>query len=222
MTRVRVSSRSAPRDGQAKTIHPSGSASRSHCPAPGGRHCSADHDRGEGPLHRAGAVEPKSRSCAPLGAEFRIPEYHAPCFRAAFHGRVSRVSRACPWAPCVRAAGGVCLAAWASSPLRDVLPGILSMNTLSHRRALLGRASLSLALLGLCAAAGWTQSPGEIVAEQKLSDTAGGFTGDLGPFDIFGTSITSLGDLNGDGVTDLAVGASHNGDGQVGHAVPVQ
>ncbi|HZJ71235.1 MAG TPA: integrin alpha, partial [Planctomycetota bacterium] len=87
------------------------------------------------------------------------------------------------------------------------------MNTLSHRRALLGRASLSLALLGLCAAAGWTQSPGEIVAEQKLSDTAGGFTGDLGPFDNFGTSITSLGDLNGDGVTDLAVGASHNGDG---------
>jgi hypothetical protein len=87
------------------------------------------------------------------------------------------------------------------------------MNTLSHRRALLGRASLSLALLGLCAAAGRTQSPGEIVAEQKLSDTAGGFTGDLGPFDNFGTSITSLGDLNGDGVTDLAVGASHNGDG---------
>ena len=87
------------------------------------------------------------------------------------------------------------------------------MNTLSQIPGAFARVSLSLVLLALCSAAVRTQSPGEIVAEQKISETAGGFTGDLGPFDNFGTSIASLGDLNGDGVTDLVVGASHNGDG---------
>ncbi|HIK93460.1 MAG TPA: hypothetical protein EYG03_16030, partial [Planctomycetes bacterium] len=37
------------------------------------------------------------------------------------------------------------------------------------------------------------------------SDTGGGPT--LGIGDVFGSSVTSLGDLNGDGVVDLAVGA---------------
>ena len=52
-----------------------------------------------------------------------------------------------------------------------------------------------------------------VVAQQKISDTAGGFTGGLDGFDNFGTSAASLGDLDGDGVPDLAVGASNDDDG---------
>jgi len=54
---------------------------------------------------------------------------------------------------------------------------------------------------------------GTVAAEQKISDTAGGFSGTLDDVDVFGTSLASLGDLNGDGVTDLAVGAPADDDG---------
>ncbi|MCZ6851907.1 MAG: hypothetical protein O7F17_09720 [Planctomycetota bacterium] len=55
--------------------------------------------------------------------------------------------------------------------------------------------------------------PGWVLAQQKISDTQGGFTGTLGSFDVFGHSVTSLGDLNGDGVGDMAVGAPDDDDG---------
>jgi len=42
---------------------------------------------------------------------------------------------------------------------------------------------------------------------QKISDTQGGFTGVLSNGDRFGSAVCSLGDLDGDGVEDLAVGA---------------
>lgn len=42
---------------------------------------------------------------------------------------------------------------------------------------------------------------------QKVSDTQGGFTGVLSNGDRFGSAVCSLGDLDGDGVEDLAVGA---------------
>lgn len=48
---------------------------------------------------------------------------------------------------------------------------------------------------------------------QKISDTAGNFTGVLDDADRFGSSVTNLGDLDGDGLTDLAVGASFDDDG---------
>ncbi|MCP3902826.1 MAG: hypothetical protein GY715_04245, partial [Planctomycetes bacterium] len=48
---------------------------------------------------------------------------------------------------------------------------------------------------------------GTIQSSQKISDTAGGFTGGLNPFDRFGTSVTALGDLDGDAIPDIAVGA---------------
>jgi hypothetical protein len=54
---------------------------------------------------------------------------------------------------------------------------------------------------------------GTVKSHQKVSDTQGGFTGALVDEDYFGISMTSLGDLDGDGVCDLAVGALGDDDG---------
>ena len=54
---------------------------------------------------------------------------------------------------------------------------------------------------------------GTVIGYQKISHTEGGFTGGLDPDDNFGSSVASIGDLNGDGVTDLAVGAHTDDDG---------
>ena len=56
---------------------------------------------------------------------------------------------------------------------------------------------------------------GTVKAHQKISDTAGGFTGAITDGDYFGSSVASLGDLDGDGVTDLAVGAYGHDDGRL-------
>lgn len=48
---------------------------------------------------------------------------------------------------------------------------------------------------------------GSVGAQQKISDTEGGFTGPLGNFSDFGEALSAAGDVDGDGVTDLAVGA---------------
>ena len=55
--------------------------------------------------------------------------------------------------------------------------------------------------------------PGTVKSHQKISDTQGHFTGTLDNDDYFGRSVASIGDLNGDGVGDLAVGASEDDDG---------
>jgi len=54
---------------------------------------------------------------------------------------------------------------------------------------------------------------GTVKNYQKISDTQGNFTGTLDNDDIFGNSLANIGDLNGDGVTDIAVGARQDGDG---------
>jgi hypothetical protein len=54
---------------------------------------------------------------------------------------------------------------------------------------------------------------GRVRLQQKISDTAGGFGGNLKDGDEFGSSVASIGDLDGDGVTDLAVGAPYTNDG---------
>ena len=52
---------------------------------------------------------------------------------------------------------------------------------------------------------------GTVLSEQQISDSAGNFTGYIANFDWFGWSVASIGDLNEDGVPDLAVGAVGGG-----------
>jgi hypothetical protein len=56
-------------------------------------------------------------------------------------------------------------------------------------------------------------STGIVLAEQKISDEAGNFLGDIDEGDSFGNSVTGIGDLDGDGVTELCVGAPFDNDG---------
>ena len=53
----------------------------------------------------------------------------------------------------------------------------------------------------------------EVKSYQKISDTAGGFTAILDNSDLFGISVANLGDLDGDLIPDLAVGAQLDDDG---------
>ena len=49
--------------------------------------------------------------------------------------------------------------------------------------------------------------------EQKISATDGNFNGGLDDDDRFGSSVTGLGDINGDGIFDIAAGADQDDDG---------
>ena len=42
-----------------------------------------------------------------------------------------------------------------------------------------------------------------VTSYQKISDTQGGFTGVLNNSDKFGISLATVGDLNGDGISDV-------------------
>ena len=54
---------------------------------------------------------------------------------------------------------------------------------------------------------------GTVNDQRKISMLVGGFTGAIDSPDQFGTSVARVGDLNGDGITELAVGAVKDGDG---------
>ena len=54
---------------------------------------------------------------------------------------------------------------------------------------------------------------GTVKSHQKISDTDGGFATPLDNYDEFGSAIANIGDLDGDGVTDIVVGASRDDDG---------
>ncbi len=75
------------------------------------------------------------------------------------------------------------------------------------------RAHRSLALLAPVLLAGFATAAPQLVDDQKISSTEGGFAGPLNDGDWFGFSLASLGDLDGDTVTDLAVGARYADDG---------
>ena len=52
-------------------------------------------------------------------------------------------------------------------------------------------------------------SDGTVKSSQKISSTEGNFRQNLQVPDVFGFSSSSLTDLNGDGITDIAVGSPH-------------
>jgi len=58
-----------------------------------------------------------------------------------------------------------------------------------------------------------TAQPGTVKSHQKISLTEGNFNGSLGLTDLFGSSVTAIGDVDGDNVPDLAVGAQYDDDG---------
>ena len=48
---------------------------------------------------------------------------------------------------------------------------------------------------------------------QKISSLAGGFTGTISDGDLFGMTVAPLGDVDGDGIPDIAVGSNRDDDG---------
>ena len=56
-------------------------------------------------------------------------------------------------------------------------------------------------------------SDATVKSYQKISDTSGNFNANLDDYDFFGRDITNVGDFDGDGIIDLAVGAYRDDDG---------
>ncbi len=58
-------------------------------------------------------------------------------------------------------------------------------------------------------------SDGTVNSHQKISNTDGYFSGTINAYENFGSSLTTVGDLNGDGTIDLAVGARNDKEGSI-------
>jgi VCBS repeat protein/FG-GAP repeat protein len=68
---------------------------------------------------------------------------------------------------------------------------------------------LFLSATALCASA----QLGSVKSTRLIKPGTNGFVGPLGQFDAFGESLAALGDVDGDGIQDLAVSAIGDGDG---------
>ncbi len=70
-----------------------------------------------------------------------------------------------------------------------------------------------VAVIGIlaCSALRTEAQVGTVLEERKISNLEGGFPGELRHDEYFGASTASLGDLNGDGTSDLAVSAWGDG-----------
>ena len=75
-------------------------------------------------------------------------------------------------------------------------------------RSLLSALVLCFLFSGLC----YSQN-GTVKSHSKISDIMGNFSGVLDSADFFGSAVEPIGDLDGDGVQDLAVGAFRDDDG---------
>jgi hypothetical protein len=85
------------------------------------------------------------------------------------------------------------------------------------RRPLVCRALTALVALVAVTPAAVAQLDGSVRAEVTIGSGSGGFGGDLVFEDQFGLGVTALGDLDGDGITELAVGAPGEDDGPNGN-----
>lgn len=56
---------------------------------------------------------------------------------------------------------------------------------------------------------------GSVVSAAKISAVSGNFAGTLDDYDAFGSAVAALGDIDTDGVPDLAVGAIRDDDGRL-------
>ncbi len=56
-------------------------------------------------------------------------------------------------------------------------------------------------------------SDGSVASEQRIAESDGGFTGSVDVAHLFGASVAAIGDLDGNGVTELVVGAARDDDG---------
>ncbi len=67
-------------------------------------------------------------------------------------------------------------------------------------------------LVGVLAVPALPQVPGDVLGETEITEGAAGFLGALAPTDGFGDAVAVLGDIDGDGVDDVAVGAPGDPD----------